>query len=81
MAVKCLCRKYQAASEGINLTKGPFVELTESLDPDKVNGWQEAADNAAAQRGDALDIYTLKMEQGLLLLTFSIAVRLMPSFL
>ena len=81
MTLKCLCRKYQAACDGMNLTKDPFVELTESLDHDKVNGWQEAANNAAVKRGDALDIYTLKMEQGLLLFDFSIAVRLTPSFL
>ena len=48
----------------MNLTRGPFEELTASLDVNKVEIWKRAADNAASQRGDALDIYTLKMEKG-----------------
>jgi len=65
ITVKSLCKKYKAASEGVNLTRGPFEELTASLDQVKVKQWQEAANNAASQRDDALDIYTLSMEKGL----------------
>ncbi|KIM61410.1 hypothetical protein SCLCIDRAFT_122156, partial [Scleroderma citrinum Foug A] len=63
--VKSLCKKYEAASEGVNLTMvlGPFEELTVSLDGDKIKQWQEALDNAASHRGIALDIYTLRMEK------------------
>ena len=43
---------------------GPYEELTDSLDPDKVKRWRELADTAASERGEALDIYTLKMEKG-----------------
>ena len=42
----------------------PDEELTDSLDPDKVKCWRELADTAASERGEALDIYTLKMEKG-----------------
>ena len=62
--VRSLCKKNQEACEGVNLTRSPFEELTASLDVNKVEIWQRAADNAASQRGDALDIYTLKMEKG-----------------
>jgi len=64
----------------MNLTWGPFEELTDSLDQDKVKHWQEAAGNAAALRGDALDIYTLKMEKGWSLFDFSVMTRLIPPF-
>jgi hypothetical protein len=47
------------------LTRGPFEELTASLDHLKVKQWKEVADNAVSQRGDSLDIYTLKMEKGI----------------
>jgi len=80
LAVKGLCRKYEAACDGMNLTWGPFEELTDSLDQDKVKHWQETAGNAAALRGDALDIYTLKMEKGWSLFDFSVMTRLIPPF-
>ena len=50
--------------EGINSTQEPYKELENSLDPDKIKHWREAADSAASERGDKLDIYTLKMEKG-----------------
>ena len=62
--MKCLCRKYDTAVDGMNLTKGPYEELSNSLDPDKVKCWREAADTAASTRGDALNIYTLKIDKG-----------------
>ena len=62
--MKCLCRKYATALDGVNLIKGPYEELSNSLDPDKVKCWREAADAVASTRGDALDIYTLKIETG-----------------
>jgi hypothetical protein len=46
------------------VTRGPFEELTASLDEVKVKQWKQAADDAASQRGDSLDIYTLKIEKG-----------------
>ena len=49
---------------GMGLTRGPYEELTDSLDPDKVKCWRELADTAASERGEALNIYTLKMEKG-----------------
>ena len=73
--MKHLCKKYEAACDGMNSTRGPFEELTDSLDLDKVKYWQEAAHNAASKRGDALDIYTLKMEKGWSLFSFSVASR------
>jgi hypothetical protein len=42
------------------MTKGPLEELSQSFDPDKLSLWTEEEED----RGEALDIYSLKMAQG-----------------
>ncbi|KAF8545679.1 hypothetical protein OG21DRAFT_1400042, partial [Imleria badia] len=54
---KSLCKKYKAASDGVNLTNAPFEELTKFLDPEKVSQWSKDAQNAEKKRGEALNIY------------------------
>jgi hypothetical protein len=65
LAVKALCKKHKAACNGVEATKGPFEELTASLDDHKVRVWMKAAERADCVRGEALDIYTLKMDKGI----------------
>lgn len=64
LAVKSLCKKYKAASNGIDLTKGPFEELSQALRPEMLNLWTKEAEKAEQDRGEALDIYSLKMDKG-----------------
>ena len=63
-AVKTLCKKHKAASDGVEATRGPFQELTNSLDDCKVSAWTKEAERADHERGEALDIYALKMDKG-----------------
>jgi hypothetical protein len=65
LAVKALCKKHKAACNGVEATRGPFEELTASLDDDKVRAWRKAAERADCERGEALDIYALKMDKGI----------------
>lgn len=62
--VKVLCKKYRVASNGIDLTKGPFEDLSQSLEREKLRLWAKEAQLAEEERGEALDIYALKMNQG-----------------
>lgn len=64
LKVKSLCRKHKAASQGLNVTKGPFEELAASLDNLKVEEWHKKVERAEQERGEALDIYMLKMDKG-----------------
>ncbi|KAG1743676.1 uncharacterized protein EDB91DRAFT_1081059 [Suillus paluster] len=48
---------------GISDTQGPYEELTRSLDLDDVQEWKKAAEKAAQDRGELLDIYQLKMDK------------------
>jgi hypothetical protein len=44
--------------------KGPFNELSSSLDFDKLKLWTEKAEKADNERGEALDVYNLQMDKG-----------------
>ncbi|KAG0695623.1 hypothetical protein DFH29DRAFT_879915 [Suillus ampliporus] len=61
--VKSLLKKYRQALQGISDTQGPYEELTRSLDLADVQEWKKAAQKAAQDRGDLLDIYQLKMDK------------------
>lgn len=63
--VDTLCKKYHKALEGVEKTQGPLEELTQSLDCEKIQLWSQKADYASEQRGEALDIYMLRMDQGI----------------
>ena len=62
--VKMLCKKYKVASNGIDLTKGPFDDLSRSLEKEKLQLWTKEVQLAEEERGVVLDIYAFKMNQG-----------------
>jgi hypothetical protein len=64
MTVMTLLRKFKAASEGVESMKGPFEELSSTLDVDKLKLWTEEAEKADIERGEALDIYSLQIDKG-----------------
>lgn len=64
--VKTLLRKYKLALDGVTTTKIPFEEFSTVLDLDKLKAWSEEAEKADEERGQALDIYALQMDKGLL---------------
>lgn len=64
MAVKTLLRKLKAASDGVKSMKVPFEELSSVLDAKILSLWTQEAEKADNERGEALDIYNLKMEKG-----------------
>jgi hypothetical protein len=66
MIVKTLLRKHKAASNGVELMKIPFEDLSSTLDPDKLKLWTKKAKKADNERGEALDIYSLQMDKGCL---------------
>jgi len=64
ITVKTLLRKHKAATAGVESMKGPFNELSSSLDFDKLKLWTEKAEKADNERGEALDVYNLQMDKG-----------------
>ncbi|KAG1744530.1 uncharacterized protein EDB91DRAFT_1050678, partial [Suillus paluster] len=58
-----LLKKYRQALQGVSDTQGPYEELTKLLDLDDVQEWKKAAEKAAQDRGELLDIYQLKMDK------------------
>ena len=64
ITVKTLSRKHKAALDGVESMKGPFRELSSSLDSDKLTLWTEEAEKADNERGEALDVYNLQMDKG-----------------
>lgn len=72
-------RKHKAASDGVNTTKVPFEELSSALDPKKLTLWINEAEKADNERGEALDVYNLKMDKGWL--SFSLKILLLIIYL
>ena len=62
--VKALCKKHRAAVAGVESMQEPYRELTASLDQNKVTEWTQQALKAEHDRGEALDIYALRMDKG-----------------
>lgn len=62
--VKTLLKKHQRAIKGIRDTKLPFDELTSALDKQKIAEWENDEKKAMEERGECLDIYQLKIDQG-----------------
>ena len=52
------------ALKGVEYTQGPFEELSASLEADQLEAWSKDAEKAGNERGNALNIYNLKMEKG-----------------
>ena len=44
--------------------EGPFKELSSTLDANKLKLWTKEAEKANNKRGEALDVYNLKMDKG-----------------
>ncbi|KAG1720096.1 hypothetical protein EDB19DRAFT_1966009 [Suillus lakei] len=63
--VKTLLKKHKRAIKGISNTKPPFDELTCSLDNEKIAIWENDEKKAMEERGEYLDIYQLKINQGI----------------
>ncbi|KAG6377669.1 hypothetical protein JVT61DRAFT_14434 [Boletus reticuloceps] len=61
--VKSLCRKYKTVAAGVQSTEEPFKELSASLDENKVREWTTLVLKGACNRGEALDIYALRMDK------------------
>ncbi|KAG9317918.1 hypothetical protein JVU11DRAFT_2150 [Chiua virens] len=61
--VKSLCRKYRNACTGLELTEGPFNQLTTSLHETKVMEWTQQALRAEYERGEALDVYAMRLDK------------------
>lgn len=62
--MKSLCKKYETATAGVESTEGPFKELTASLEKSKVREWTQLALRGERNRGEALDIYALRIDKG-----------------
>lgn len=62
--MKTLLKKYKRALKGVDDTKSPFDELTQSLDSGKISMWRIDEEKAMEQRGEYLDIYQLQMNKG-----------------
>jgi hypothetical protein len=57
-------KKHKRAVKGVLDTKPPFDELSLSLDPTKIAAWELDEKTAMKQRGEYLDIYQLRIDQG-----------------
>jgi hypothetical protein len=44
--------------------EGPFKELSSTLDAHKLRLWTKEAEKADNERGEALDVYNLRMDKG-----------------
>jgi hypothetical protein len=64
MLVKTLCKKHERGLKGVECTKGPFEDLSASLDPDQLKHWTQDAERADLERGEELDIYSVQMDKG-----------------
>jgi hypothetical protein len=65
ITVNTLLRKLKAASKEVESMKGPFEELSSSLNQDQLKLWMKEAEKADNERGEALDVYNLRMDKGL----------------
>ena len=64
LPVKTLLKKHKRAIKGVLDTKLPFDELSSSLDPEKIAAWEGDEKMAMKKRGEYLDIYQLRIDQG-----------------
>jgi hypothetical protein len=62
--VSTLRRKYQKATIGLKETSTAFHELSSALDEKSVEVWRREEQKAQFERGDALKIYDVRVEQG-----------------
>jgi hypothetical protein len=60
-----LRQKFQKAIKGVQETSDAYRELTLALDNGLVEKWKKDEEKATTERGDALDIYNIKLQQGI----------------
>jgi hypothetical protein len=58
-------RKFKAAFKEVESMKVPFEELSSSVNQDQLKLWMKEAEKADYERGEALDVYNLRMDKGL----------------
>jgi hypothetical protein len=56
----------ERAKKGVKETSVVYEKLTASLKKERVEMWTKEEEMARAQRGDALRIYDIRLEQGIL---------------
>ncbi|KAG1809366.1 uncharacterized protein BJ212DRAFT_1484485 [Suillus subaureus] len=61
--MKTLLTKYKRALKGVDETKSPFDELSQSLNPEKILMWEIDEKKAVEECGEYLDIYQLQINK------------------
>jgi hypothetical protein len=64
-SVSTLRRKFEKATIGSKETSTAFHELSSALDKESVQIWKHEEQKAQFERGDALKIYDVQVEQGM----------------
>ena len=60
-----LRKKYERAKIGLQDTSEAYYQLSDALDKTLVDDWQADELKARVERGEALRIYEVRMEQGM----------------
>jgi hypothetical protein len=63
--VSTLRKKYEKASIGLKDTGDAYHELSAALDSKLVESWRKGEEKAQVERGEALRIYNIQLEQGI----------------
>jgi hypothetical protein len=63
--VSTLRKKFKKATIGFEDTSEAYRELSAALDSSLVESWQKEEQNAQVERGEALRIYDIRLEQGI----------------
>jgi hypothetical protein len=64
-SVSTLRKKYDRAKTGLQDTSEAYHQLSAALDKTLVDVWQNDELKAQVERGEALRIYEVRMEQGM----------------
>jgi hypothetical protein len=64
-SVSTLRKKFEKATIGLKDTSEAFLELSAALDSNLVETWQKDEQMAQVERGEALRIYDIQLEQGI----------------
>lgn len=67
----------EKALEGVKETKRGYDGLTHALDAELIQKWQKEEEKANKMRGDYLEIYDIKLDQGLVCVLVSVRALLM----
>lgn len=64
--VSSLTKKFKLAADRLPDAKANYVQLSNSLSDDLVTKWKKEEEKAMEKRGEALDIYNVQLEKGML---------------